>query len=134
MGLITKHGILMVEFANDYKEKHGVDNRERSRRRAQVSLRPILMTTAAMVLGVAPLLYANGAGAAARFSMGLVIASGMSIGTIFTLFVVPMFYTYIARQPKLRSKRSARSPRSAAGLGCGINEKGRAMPGLFLIR
>jgi multidrug efflux pump len=62
------------------------------------------MTTAAMVLGVAPLLYASGAGAAARFSMGLVIASGMSIGTIFTLFVVPMFYTYIARQPKVVEK------------------------------
>ena len=61
-------------------------------------LRPILMTTAAMVLGVAPLLYAAGAGAAARFSMGLVIASGMSIGTIFTLFVVPMFYTFIAKE------------------------------------
>ena len=59
-------------------------------------LRPILMTTAAMVLGVAPLITASGAGAAARFSMGLVIASGMSIGTIFTLFVVPMFYSYIA--------------------------------------
>ena len=61
-------------------------------------LRPILMTTAAMVLGVVPLLYASGAGAAARFSMGLVIAAGMSIGTIFTLFVVPMFYTLIAKE------------------------------------
>ena len=106
MGLITKHGILMVEFANDYKEKHGVDNRRAIEEAAKVRLRPILMTTAAMVLGVAPLLYANGAGAAARFSMGLVIASGMSIGTIFTLFVVPMFYTYIARQPKLARKVS----------------------------
>ena len=104
VGLITKHGILMVEFANDYKEKHGVDNRKAIEEAARVRLRPILMTTAAMVLGVAPLLYASGAGAAARFSMGLVIASGMSIGTIFTLFVVPMFYTYIAHQPKLREQ------------------------------
>jgi Cu/Ag efflux pump CusA len=56
------------------------------------------MTTAAMVMGVVPLLFASGAGAAARFSIGLVIASGMAIGTSFTLFVVPVFYTYIARK------------------------------------
>jgi multidrug efflux pump len=61
-----------------------------------VRLRPILMTTAAMVLGVAPLLIASGAGAKARFSIGLVIAAGMAIGTLFTLFVLPMFYTFIA--------------------------------------
>ena len=98
VGLITKHGILMVEFANELKEKRGVSKREAIQEAARVRLRPILMTTAAMVLGVAPLLYASGAGAAARFSMGLVIASGMSIGTIFTLFVVPMFYTYISKE------------------------------------
>lgn len=98
VGLITKHGILMVEFANELKEKHGMAKREAIQEAARVRLRPILMTTAAMVLGVAPLLYASGAGAAARFSMGLVIASGMSIGTIFTLFVVPMFYTFISRE------------------------------------
>jgi multidrug efflux pump len=98
VGLITKHGILMVEFANELKEKHGVSKRQAIEEAARVRLRPILMTTAAMVLGVAPLLYASGAGAAARFSMGLVIASGMSIGTIFTLFVVPMFYTFISRE------------------------------------
>ncbi|RDI62634.1 efflux RND transporter permease subunit [Microvirga subterranea] len=100
VGLITKHGILMVEFANDLKEKHGISRRQAIEEAAKVRLRPILMTTAAMVLGVAPLLYASGAGAAARFSMGLVIASGMSIGTIFTLFVVPMFYTFISRETK----------------------------------
>jgi multidrug efflux pump len=64
---------------------------------AQVRLRPILMTTAAMVLGVLPLIIATGAGAKARFSIGLVIAAGMSIGTLFTLFVLPMFYTFIAK-------------------------------------
>jgi multidrug efflux pump len=90
----------MVEFANDLKEKHGIGRRQAIEEAAKVRLRPILMTTAAMVLGVAPLLYASGAGAAARFSMGLVIASGMSIGTIFTLFVVPMFYTFISRETK----------------------------------
>jgi multidrug efflux pump len=98
VGLITKHGILMVEFANELKEKRGVRKREAIEEAARVRLRPILMTTAAMVLGVVPLITASGAGAAARFSMGLVIASGMSIGTIFTLFVVPMFYTYISRE------------------------------------
>jgi multidrug efflux pump len=63
---------------------------------AQIRLRPILMTTAAMVLGVIPLIIATGAGAASRFSMGLVIASGMSIGTLFTLFVLPAVYLLIA--------------------------------------
>jgi len=106
VGLITKHGILMVEFANDLKAKHGVSKREAIQEAARVRLRPILMTTAAMVLGVAPLLYASGAGAAARFSMGLVIAAGMSIGTIFTLFVVPMFYTYISKETVRSAKAS----------------------------
>jgi len=63
-----------------------------------VRLRPILMTTAAMALGVVPLIIAEGAGAAARYSMGLVIFTGILIGTMFTLFVVPMFYTYISRR------------------------------------
>ena len=106
VGLITKHGILMVEFANELKEKRGLSRRQAIEEAAKVRLRPILMTTAAMVLGVAPLLYASGAGAAARFSMGLVIASGMSIGTIFTLFVVPMFYTFIAKEA-VRAEASA---------------------------
>ena len=68
------------------------------------------MTTAAMVLGVAPLLYASGAGAAARFSMGLVIASGMSIGTVFTLFVVPMFYTFISKETARASRAEEKYP------------------------
>jgi multidrug efflux pump len=114
VGLITKHGILMVEFANELKEKRGVGKREAIEEAARVRLRPILMTTAAMVLGVAPLLYASGAGAAARFSMGLVIASGMSIGTIFTLFVVPMFYTYISREtPRTEQAEKPQVPHRA---------------------
>ncbi|WP_342641176.1 efflux RND transporter permease subunit [Rhodoligotrophos ferricapiens] len=96
IGLITKHGILMVEFANELRDRTGMSRQDAIAEAAKVRLRPILMTTAAMVLGVAPLLVASGAGAAARFSIGLVIATGMSIGTLFTLFVVPMFYTYIA--------------------------------------
>ena len=109
VGLITKHGILMVEFANELKETRGMNRRAAIEEAARVRLRPILMTTAAMVLGVAPLITASGAGAAARFSMGLVIASGMSIGTIFTLFVVPMFYTYISRET-LRSAQARKEP------------------------
>lgn len=96
IGLITKHGILLVEFANQQRETHGMNRREAIVASAKVRLRPILMTTAAMALGVVPLILASGAGAAARYSMGLVIFSGILIGTMFTLFVVPMFYTYIA--------------------------------------
>jgi len=114
VGLITKHGILMVEFANEQKEKHGVSKREAIEEAARVRLRPILMTTAAMVLGVAPLLYASGAGAAARFSMGLVIASGMSIGTVFTLFVVPMFYTFISKETVRATRAEEKHPHRQA--------------------
>jgi multidrug efflux pump len=95
VGLITKHGILMVEFANQQRE-HGLSKRAAIVEAAKVRLRPILMTTAAMALGVVPLIIASGAGAAARHSIGLVIFTGILIGTMFTLFVIPMFYTFIA--------------------------------------
>ena len=101
VGLITKHGILMVQFANQQRELRGLDRRTAIVEAARIRLRPILMTTFAMVLGVVPLLLSTGAGAAARFSMGLVIATGMSIGTIFTLFVVPMFYTLLSSPTRL---------------------------------
>ncbi len=97
MGLISKHGILMVEVANE-QQALGHSKRESIEHAALLRLRPILMTTAAMVLGVAPLVFATGAGSAARFSMGLVIASGLAIGTFFTLFVVPAFYLVLARR------------------------------------
>lgn len=96
VGLITKHGILMVEFANE-RRTHGIAKLEAIQESARVRLRPILMTTAAMVLGVVPLITATGAGAGARYSLGLVIATGMSIGTLFTLFVVPCFYVLISK-------------------------------------
>ncbi len=96
IGLITKHGILMVQFANQQRLA-GLPKRQAIVEAARVRLRPILMTTAAMVMGVLPLIIASGAGAKARFSIGLVIASGMAIGTLFTLFVLPMFYTLIAK-------------------------------------
>jgi len=95
MGLISKHGILMVEFANNM-QKDGLSKREAIEHAAGIRLRPILMTTAAMVMGVVPLILASGAGAVSRFSMGLVIATGLSIGTLFTLFVVPAVYMMIA--------------------------------------
>jgi multidrug efflux pump len=114
VGLITKHGILMVEFANELKAKKGLSRRQAIEQAAKVRLRPILMTTAAMVLGVVPLLTATGAGAAARFSMGLVIAAGMSIGTIFTLFVVPMFYTLIAKETSKAMPADQSQPEHAA--------------------
>lgn len=96
IGLITKHGILLVEFANQQREEHGLSRSAAIVASAKTRLRPILMTTAAMALGVVPLIMAAGAGAAARYSMGLVIFSGILIGTLFTLFVVPMFYTFIS--------------------------------------
>jgi multidrug efflux pump len=95
MGLISKHGILIVEFANNM-QKDGMSKRQAIEEAAGIRLRPILMTTAAMVMGVVPLIVASGAGAVSRFSMGLVIASGLSIGTLFTLFVVPAVYMMIA--------------------------------------
>ncbi|MBN8998379.1 MAG: efflux RND transporter permease subunit, partial [Rhizobiales bacterium] len=104
VGLITKHGILMVEFANQQREERGLDKQTAIVEAARVRLRPILMTTAAMVFGVVPLITAVGAGAKARFAMGIVIASGMSIGTIFTLFVVPMFYTFLSSAHKAHGK------------------------------
>ncbi len=96
IGLISKHGILMTEFANRMQEQ-GMDRREAIEHAAGVRLRPILMTTAAMVIGVAPLIVASGAGAQSRIAIGIVIAAGMSVGTLFTLFVTPAIYTFIAR-------------------------------------
>jgi multidrug efflux pump len=95
MGLISKHGILIVEVANE-AQREGKSKLDAIVYAAGIRLRPILMTTAAMVLGVVPLITATGAGAASRFNMGLVIASGLSIGTLFTLFVLPAVYLVIA--------------------------------------
>jgi multidrug efflux pump len=101
MGLISKHGILIVEVANAERKK-GLSKREAIEAAAAIRLRPILMTTAAMVFGVVPLVIASGAGAAGRYAMGLVIFTGLSIGTLFTLFLVPAMYMFLAsrRQPE----------------------------------
>src|SRR5205823_2721321 len=97
IGLISKHGILMVEFANQLQLTEGLDRRRAIERAARVRLRPILMTTAAMVVGLVPLVTAAGAGAASRFSIGVVVVAGMSVGTLFTLFVLPAVYTVLAK-------------------------------------
>jgi multidrug efflux pump len=97
IGLISKHGILMVAFANELQVSEKIDRRRAIERAARVRLRPILMTTAAMVVGLVPLLTATGAGAASRFSIGIVVVAGMSIGTLFTLFVLPAVYTVLAK-------------------------------------
>ena len=98
IGLISKHGILMVDFANHLRERDNLDSQAAIIQAASIRLRPILMTTAAMILGVVPLLLASGAGAVSRFDIGLVIAFGMAIGTMFTLFVVPFMYTLTSRR------------------------------------
>lgn len=98
VGLITKHGILITEFANKIREDRNLSKHEAVIQAASIRLRPILMTTAAMVIGLLPLLTAQGAGAVSRYHLGLVIVTGMLVGTFFTLFVVPTFYTYLAHQ------------------------------------
>ncbi len=97
IGLISKHGILIVQFANDL-QKEGKNKLDAVLSAASIRLRPILMTTAAMVLGVIPLIRATGAGAESRYNIGLVIATGISIGTLFTLFVVPAMYVFLASE------------------------------------
>lgn len=91
IGLISKHGILIVQFANEVQQ-NGKNKLEAIQTATAIRFRPILMTTFAMVLGVVPLIIASGAGAESRFNIGLVIAAGISIGTLFTLFVVPAIY------------------------------------------
>lgn len=103
IGLISKNGILIVQFANDLQEE-GKSKREAVEMAADLRLRPILMTTAAMVLGVIPLVIASGAGAVSRYNIGLVISTGLSIGTLFTLFVVPAFYLLLADDLSLKKK------------------------------
>lgn len=95
IGLISKHGILIVEFAND-EQLAGKSKLDAIIAAASIRFRPIIMTTAAMVLGVIPLVFATGASAVSRFDIGLVISTGISIGTLFTLFVVPSMYLLIA--------------------------------------
>ena len=98
IGLISKHGILIVEFANQLRKEQGLSARAAIEEAAAIRLRPVLMTTIATVLGVIPLVFSSGAGAVSRFDIGMVIATGMSIGTLFTLFVLPSVYTALAKR------------------------------------
>jgi multidrug efflux pump len=101
IGLITKHGILIVEFANQILDREkNLSLVEAVTQAALLRLRPILMTTAAMVLGAIPLVIATGAGAESRRQIGWVIAGGMMVGTLFTLFVIPAVYTYLSSRRK----------------------------------
>ncbi|PYE19845.1 multidrug efflux pump [Paraburkholderia silvatlantica] len=108
IGLISKHGILMVTFANHIQHHENVSRFEAIEKAAAVRMRPVLMTTAAMVAGLVPLLFANGAGSASRFSIGIVVVMGMLIGTFFTLFVLPTIYSFIAKD----HRAAAESPRA----------------------
>ncbi|NBC94989.1 MAG: MMPL family transporter [Deinococcus-Thermus bacterium] len=95
IGLITRHGILIVEFARQ-RRADGLDRRTAAIEAAALRFRPILMTTAATVAGAIPLVLASGAGAESRQAIGAVIVGGMTVGTLFTLFVIPVVYTYLA--------------------------------------
>ncbi|RQW61778.1 multidrug efflux RND transporter permease subunit [Vibrio viridaestus] len=100
IGLITKHGILICEVAKEQQLNHQMNRIDAVMEATRVRLRPILMTTASMIAGLIPLMYATGAGAEQRFSIGIVIVSGLAIGTLFTLFVLPIIYTYLAEKHK----------------------------------
>jgi multidrug efflux pump len=106
VGLVSKNGILIVEFANHAQETLGMDKLEAVREAARTRLRPILMTTIATVVGHFPLTLVTGAGAAARNSIGIVLVGGMTIGTLFTLFVVPAVYVLIAKDHRSAAKAS----------------------------
>ncbi|WP_377810885.1 efflux RND transporter permease subunit [Azospirillum sp. A29] len=117
VGLITKHGILIVEFANQL-QRAGTDIRKAVEEATVLRLRPILMTTGAMVLGAVPLAYAKGAGAESRQAIGAVIVGGMTLGTLLTLFVVPTVYSYLARKKPMQDD-TGEAEQAASGHGGG---------------
>ncbi|MEN3975532.1 efflux RND transporter permease subunit [Emcibacter sp. SYSU 3D8] len=110
IGLIAKNGILIVDFANNLQIKEGLDKRAAVLKAAGVRLRPILMTTVAMIFAMVPLLLADGPGAESRFDIGLVISTGLGIGTLFTLFVVPTVYVVLARDQRDRARAAQPHP------------------------
>ncbi len=105
IGLISKNGILIVQFANELQISKALEKREALEQAAAIRLRPILMTTMAMIMAMIPLLTATGPGAVSRFDIGLVIASGLGIGTLFTLFVVPSFYLILGKDHRANKTR-----------------------------
>jgi multidrug efflux pump subunit AcrB len=117
VGLITKHGILICEVAKESQEREGMSRIEAVQHAASIRLRPILMTTAAMVAGLIPLLFASGAGAASRFAIGIVIVCGLAIGTLFTLFVLPVVYSFLASDHRKAAATSKAQEQEIATLG-----------------
>ncbi len=112
IGLIAKNGILIVEFANQLRERDGLDKREAVMEASRIRLRPILMTTVSMLVAMIPLLTASGPGAVSRFDIGLVIATGLGIGTLFTLFIVPGMYVLLASRQTQREIEAAAAARA----------------------
>ena len=135
VGLVSKNGILIVEFANNLQEK-GIDKLHAVIEAATTRLRPILMTTAATVMGHLPLVFARGPGAGARNSIGIMLVSGMIIGSAFTLFVVPSIYVLVARKHLAAVSEEAGEPEAgvpdlpkAAGVARSISPQIRAHRG-----
>lgn len=98
IGVVSKNGILIVEFANQLQQQKGLSKREAVLEAAAIRLRPIIMTSLALIFAMVPLLIAAGPGAESRFAIGLTIATGLGIGTLFTVFVLPAFYILLGRQ------------------------------------
>jgi len=104
IGVVSKNGILIVEFANQLQLDKGLNKLDAVLDAASIRLRPILMTSAALIVAMIPLLIATGPGAESRFAIGLTIATGLGIGTVLTLFVLPAFYMLIARDHSQRKR------------------------------
>lgn len=116
IGLITKQGILVVQFANDLQAREGLGLREAVEKATSIRLRPILMTTLSMALGVIPLILATGSGAPPRNQLGIVIASGLMIGALFSLYIVPVMYLYLAKEHGKLAAEEARRRRDLESL------------------
>jgi multidrug efflux pump len=112
IGLIAKNGILIVEFSNQLREREGLDKRDAVVKAAMIRLRPILMTTVSMLVAMIPLLTASGPGAVSRFDIGLVITTGLGIGTLFTLFIVPGMYVLVASKQTQQQTEAAAAARA----------------------
>ena len=130
IGLISKHGILMVDYANHLQANEGLGRREAIEHAAAVRLRPILMTTAAMVIGMVPLIFASGAGAASRFAIGIVIAFGMTIGThVHAVRDAGGLHLRRARSSaRRRARRTFRRRASAGGIATASRSRDRIAP------
>ncbi len=126
IGLITKHGILICEVARTQQIDHGLSRAEAVEVAAEMRLRPVLMTTMAMIAGLSPLLLASGAGAASRFSIAVVVVSGLAVGTLFTLFVLPVVYTFVATDRRGAREQIAREEEAIAELDAEYGAPGRS--------